>query len=128
MCFITTNHCYCYVAIIKPFTSLQCTSLSSFTLHYQWTEHVTVNNYNVVYHCSRTRNVVHEILTNPLTEKTFNAQPDCLYTISLEAEGYDGYLLNCYTTTPGEKQSLLLVYLIAVLVINAHYSQITKFF
>ena len=54
------------------------------------------------YHCSRTGSEGREVVTTPFTEKTFNAQPDCIYTVTLKAEGHDGYLLNCYTTTPGK--------------------------
>ncbi|XP_065888106.1 uncharacterized protein [Dysidea avara] len=94
-----------YSSIIKPFTNLQCTNLSSFAIRYQWTKHVVVTRYQVSYHCSRTGSEGREVVTTPFTEKTFNAQPDCIYTVTLKAEGHDGYLLNCYTTTPVPKIS-----------------------
>ena len=98
-----------HAATLKPFSDLQCTSLSSFTLHYQWTEHVRVTSYNVSYHCSRTGKEVNEVITSPPTERTFKAEQDCLYTITMRAEGHDEYLLNCYTSTPGEIAVVLLL-------------------
>ena len=106
-------HYYVYyivhVAIVKPFSELQCSSLSSFTLHYQWTEHVRVTSYNVSYHCSRTGKEVNEVITSPPTERIFEAEQDCLYTITMRAEGHDGYLLNCYTSTPSKLRCFIIV-------------------
>ena len=85
-------------------------NLSSFSVHYQWTEHVTVTSYDVIYSCSRTGREYSEVVKNPLTERTFSAaEPNCLHTITLRAEGHDGYLLTCYTSTPGESVCIFVV-------------------